>query len=129
LDAPVSLLLADDAVDSSALFSRHKTTRRARYDAAWREAEGRGAFDTVFFNERGELAEGGRSSVFIQLQGRWYTPPLSAGVLPGVMRGVLLDDPHWQASERILSRDELLAAENIVVCNALRGAVPAVLLT
>jgi para-aminobenzoate synthetase/4-amino-4-deoxychorismate lyase len=129
LNAPVSLLLADDAVDSSALFSRHKTTRRARYDAAWREAEDRGAFDTVFFNERGELAEGGRSSVFIQLEGRWYTPPLSAGVLPGVMRAVLLDDPYWQASERILSRGELLAAENIVVCNALRGAVPAVLLT
>jgi para-aminobenzoate synthetase/4-amino-4-deoxychorismate lyase len=109
------------------VFLRHKTSIRSRYDAAWRAAEHVGAFDTLFFNERGELAEGGRSSVFVRIGTRWYTPPLSAGVLPGVMRGVLLDDPAWDAIECPISREALLRADEIVVCNALRGVLKAVL--
>jgi para-aminobenzoate synthetase/4-amino-4-deoxychorismate lyase len=125
LTEPVRVLLADDATDSSDLFLRHKTSIRARYDAAWRDAEAQGAFDTLFFNERGELTEGGRSSVFVRVDGRWLTPPLSNGVLPGVMRSVLLDDPSWNASEATITRAMLEAAEDIVICNALRGAVRA----
>ncbi|WP_144144587.1 aminodeoxychorismate synthase component I [Paraburkholderia sp. BCC1884] len=104
----------------------HKTTRRAEYDRGWREAEAKGAFDTLFFNERGELTEGGRSNVFVKLAGRWWTPPLTCGVLPGVMRGVLLEDnSELQAAERVLSRDDLRNAEALMICNALRGALPA----
>lgn len=126
LAEPVRLLLAPDPTQVGDLFLRHKTTVRQRYDAAWREAEKQGAFDMLFCNEHGELTEGGRSSVFVKLNGRWFTPPLDSGVLPGVMRAVLLDDPAWNASERWLTLDDLHAAEEIVVCNALRGAVRAV---
>jgi para-aminobenzoate synthetase/4-amino-4-deoxychorismate lyase len=124
---PVGLLLADDATASNALFARHKTSIRSRYDAGWRAAEQQGAFDTLFFNERGELAEGGRSNVFVRIDGRWITPPLSCGVLPGVMRAVLLAAPGWKAREGIITREALLAAEDIVVCNALRGPLRAFL--
>ncbi|MRW85019.1 aminodeoxychorismate synthase component I [Pseudoduganella sp. FT26W] len=120
---PVRVLLAEDATSSDDLFLRHKTSIRQRYDAAWRDAEAVGAFDTLFFNERGELTEGGRSNVFVRVDGRWLTPPLSSGVLPGVMRGVLLDDPDWNASEGVITRTMLAAAEEIVLCNALRGAL------
>lgn len=127
LEAPVRVLLADTPTDSNDLFLRHKTGVRARYDAAWRAAEAQGAFDTLFFNERDELTEGGRSNVFVRIGERWYTPPLSSGVLPGVMRGVLLDDPDWNAIEVPIARATLLRAQEIVVCNALRGPVRAVL--
>jgi para-aminobenzoate synthetase/4-amino-4-deoxychorismate lyase len=127
LAQPVRLLLADAPVESGDLFLRHKTSIRSRYDAAWRAAESAGAFDTLFFNERDELTEGGRSNVFVRIGGRWYTPPLSAGVLPGVMRGVLLDDPDWGAIEVPITRAMLLRAQEIVVCNALRGPLRAVL--
>jgi para-aminobenzoate synthetase/4-amino-4-deoxychorismate lyase len=125
LDGPVELLLSDEPVDSNALFARHKTNIRSRYDAAWKRAESVGAFDTLFFNEHGELAEGGRSSVFVRVGGRWYTPPLSSGVLPGVMRGLLLEDPAWNAIECPISRETLERAQEIVVCNALRGPLTA----
>ncbi|ALK29439.1 aminodeoxychorismate synthase component I [Burkholderia plantarii] len=105
----------------------HKTTRRAEYDRAWREAEAAGAFDMLFVNERGELTEGGRTSLFVRLDGRWYTPPLACGLLPGVMRAALLDDAAWGASERVMTPDDLLRADALMVCNALRGAVPATL--
>jgi para-aminobenzoate synthetase/4-amino-4-deoxychorismate lyase len=102
---------------------RHKTTRRADYDRAWKEAEAQGAFDMIFFNERDEVTEGGRSTVFVKLKGRWYTPPIDAGVLPGVMRAVLLED--LDAAERTITRKELEGAEALMLSNALRGAVKA----
>jgi para-aminobenzoate synthetase/4-amino-4-deoxychorismate lyase len=71
------------------------------------------------------LTEGGRSNVFVKLAGRWWTPPLSSGVLPGVMRGVLLEDSGLSADERVLTRTDVLNAEALLVCNALRGAVEA----
>ena len=125
-ETPVRLLLSPQATVASQLFLRHKTTVRERYDAAWRAAEAQGCFDMLFCNTQGELTEGARSNIFIKFDGRWYTPPLACGLLPGVMRAVLLDDPAWAASERRLTLDDLRAAQQIVVCNALRGVLPAV---
>jgi para-aminobenzoate synthetase/4-amino-4-deoxychorismate lyase len=120
-----TLLMAPWPLPDDRPLSGHKTTLRAVYDAGVREAEEEGAFDTLFFTRDGRLVEGGRSSVFVRLGGRWWTPPVEDGALPGVMRSVLLADPAWNAAERSLSRAEVLAAEEIVVCNALRGAVRA----
>jgi para-aminobenzoate synthetase/4-amino-4-deoxychorismate lyase len=127
LTEPVKVLLAADTTSADDLFLRHKTSIRTRYDAAWRDAEAQGAFDSLFFNERGELTEGGRSNVFVRVDGRWLTPPLSSGLLPGVMRGVLLDDPDWNAQEAVITRAMLEGADDIVLCNALRGAMRATL--
>jgi para-aminobenzoate synthetase/4-amino-4-deoxychorismate lyase len=125
LHEPVRLVLAGAATDSQDLFLRHKTSVRGVYDAAWRDAEAQGAFDALFFNERGELTEGGRSNVFVRLEGQWCTPPLACGVLPGVMRAVLLEAAGWHAQERVITREMLDEAEDIVVCNALRGPLRA----
>jgi para-aminobenzoate synthetase/4-amino-4-deoxychorismate lyase len=127
LAGPVKLILSPRPPAVDPLFLRHKTTIRTDYDAAWRRAEEQGAFDTLFCNARGELTEGGRSNLFVKLDGRWFTPPLSSGVLPGIMRAVLLDDPSWAACEAVLSMEQLHAAEQIVVCNSLRGALSATL--
>jgi len=83
----------------------------------------------VFFNERGELTEGGRSNVLVNIGGRWFTPPLSSGVLPGIMRSVLMDDPEWGVTERHINAVELQQADAVAVCNALRGVMLAELVT
>ena len=72
-------------------------------------------------DERGEITEGSRSNLFIKLNGRWFTPPLSAGLLPGVMRAAMLEDEALNASERCFGINELRAAEDVAACNALRG--------
>ncbi|RQU41952.1 aminodeoxychorismate synthase component I [Burkholderia cenocepacia] len=105
----------------------HKTTRRAEYDRAWQAAEALGGFDMLFVNERDEVTEGGRSNLFVKLDGQWVTPPLASGVLPGVMRGVLLDDPAFGAVECVVTRDDLARAQGLLLTNALRGALDAVL--
>jgi para-aminobenzoate synthetase/4-amino-4-deoxychorismate lyase len=116
-------------MQSSNLLLAHKVNQRTLYDLAWKNAVALGGFDAVFLNEAGFVTEGGRSSIFIQPKGsnQWLTPPLSAGVLPGVMRQSLLDDPQWNARQAMFTAADLADADRILVCNALRGAVPAVL--
>lgn len=104
---------------------RHKTTRRENYDMAWQQAEKHRAFDMLFFNDDGELTEGGRSNVFVKCDGRWWTPPVSSGLLPGIMRSVLMEDASMGASERVLRRDDVLRAQALIVCNAVRGVLAA----
>lgn len=129
LTAPVKVFIATHRLDRTALFLQHKTTIRAQYDQAWRQAEAQGGFDMLFMNTDGYVSEGGRSNVFVKLDGQWLTPPLSAGVLPGVMRAQLLNDPAYNAIEHNITLAELGRAEEIVVCNALRGALRATLVT
>ncbi|MCW5625512.1 MAG: aminodeoxychorismate synthase component I [Burkholderiales bacterium] len=122
---PVTVRIADASSDSADPFLRHKTTWRPQYDRALRQATRAGDFDHLFFNERDELAEGARSCVFVRIGHRWVTPPLSAGVLPSVMRAELLRDPDFGAVEGTVSRAQLLAARQVVVANSVRGALTA----
>ena len=124
----VTLLVADVGLPDVNPLAAHKTTLREAYDEGVRAAELAGAFDSLFFASNGRLVEGGRSSVFLKIDDRWFTPPVADGALPGVMRACLLEDPAWRATERSLTRRDLQRAEAIVVCNALRGALTARLL-
>ena len=125
LQEPVRLLLSPHVMPSYDVLLGHKTTLRRLYDEAWQAAEQAGAFDMLFFNQRGELTEGGRCNVLVKLGGQWYTPPLASGLLPGVMRSVMLDDPAWGVREKVLTLSDLQRAEEICVCNALRGVLRA----
>jgi branched-subunit amino acid aminotransferase/4-amino-4-deoxychorismate lyase len=114
---------------SGNILLQHKITDRTVYDQAWQLAVERGGFDALFVNERGFVTEGGRSSVFVKPKGseQWLTPPVSAGVLPGVMRSIVLNDPIWQAREVDLTVADVMGAEEIMLSNALRGLIPAYL--
>ncbi len=121
----VKLLVGTQASHNDAIFLQHKTSVRQQYDDGWREAERHGAFDMVFCNSQGFLTEGGRSNIFIRQGARWFTPPLADGVLPGIMRALLLEDPQLKARERQLTLADLYVADAIILCNSLRGALNA----
>jgi len=104
---------------------RHKVNSRNVYDQAWKLAEGLGGFDALFINEQGFVTEGGRSSIFIKSGDAWLTPPSSAGLLPGVMRSIILNDPQWNAHEANLTIEDVKNAKEIMLSNALRGLIPA----
>src|SRR5690606_2119338 len=122
---PVQVLLATAPLDDPHALFAHKTTLRSRYDAGIRAAQARGAFDTLFFDAEGWLTEGGRSNVFLCIDGEWLTPAVGRGVLPGTMRAAVLDDVEWSAREQALRVEDLFRAERIVLTNALRGVLEA----
>ena len=114
-------VLADVSIDSTDPLRRHKTTARALYDAALRDLSADATvFDVVFLNERGEVAEGARSNVFVERDGVLLTPPLTSGALPGVLRDELL--ATGRARESVLWPADL--GGGFFLGNALRGLLP-----
>lgn len=119
-DAP-TVVISPTRVHSGDLLLRHKTTARALYDAELSRVMAAGHFDALFLNERDELTEGARTNLFIERDGVLLTPPVSAGLLDGVLRRRLLRE--GKAREATLHLDDLMEADAVFVGNGLRGLV------
>jgi para-aminobenzoate synthetase/4-amino-4-deoxychorismate lyase len=123
-DAVMRYVVSDTRLNSSDLFLYHKTTRRELYDREWKHyADTLGADEVIYLNENGELAEGSRTSIFIERDGKLLTPRLAAGVLPGTLRAALIDE--GRAVEARLTIQDLNGATEIYLGNSVRGLVRA----
>jgi para-aminobenzoate synthetase/4-amino-4-deoxychorismate lyase len=119
VETPVRVALAPLPVSPGDFRLRHKTSDRGFYDAA-RGASG--AFEVLFTDPDGFLTEGSFTSLFIERGGMLVTPPLSRGLLPGVLRAELIDS--GRAVEGDLTPADL--ADGFFVGNSLRGLIAAV---
>jgi para-aminobenzoate synthetase/4-amino-4-deoxychorismate lyase len=117
-DGAVEVALAPLPVEPEDFRLRHKTSDRRFYDQA-REAAG--AFEVVFVDPEGFLTEGSFTSLFVERGGRLLTPPLGRGLLPGVLREVLIDE--GRAEEADLRAENL--EDGFFVGNAVRGLMAA----
>lgn len=79
-----------------------------------------GIFDTLLYNERGELTEFTRGNILIELEGELVTPATICGLLPGVFREILLK--RKRVHEAIVTRYDLMNAKRIWFANSVRGA-------
>ena len=114
--------LHDQPVDRADPFLRHKTTRRAFWDQALSQAQSQGADEALCVNHQGHLTEATRFNLFVRRGGRWLTPPLSDGLLPGILRAKLLQS--GTAEEASLTLEDLQSAKDICLGNSLRGLIP-----
>lgn len=122
-------VISDQRLDEKDPFFYHKTTRRQFYDREMeRQKALTGCDEVVFLNKKGELTEGTRTNLFIEIDGRLFTPALTCGLLPGTLREELLDLPRAAASEAVLTPQDLLDADRIYLGNSVRGLVRAELL-
>ncbi|AZN96187.1 hypothetical protein EJ066_02130 [Mesorhizobium sp. M9A.F.Ca.ET.002.03.1.2] len=118
------LQLARVRLDSSDTLLRHKTSRRDIYQRARAEYLISRADEVLLANERGEICEGTITNLFADFgDGALATPRLDCGLLPGVLRGELLDE--GRAREAIYTLDDLKSAKALFVGNSLRGLIPA----
>jgi len=99
-----------------------KTTSYADNVIALAYAEERGASEAIFGNTAGELCEGTGSNVFVVLDGRLVTPPLSSGCLAGVNRALVLE--WYGAEERSLLLAVLAAADEVFLTSSTRDVQP-----
>lgn len=119
--------LARQSVDETDPARAHKTTARELYYAARTAAERLGLEDVLFLDSHRQLAEGSVSSVFLVPASRQtggagkevFTPPLSSGALPGVLREELIE--RGLVQERVLSEDDLRSAEAVLLGSSVRG--------
>ena len=118
-DKSVKAYLADQPIDKSNPYLYHKTTIRDQYDEVEiRESDN---FSTLLWNVHGELTEFSIGNLVLKMNGHYLTPPIDAGLLPGVFRQGLLE--QGKISEAILRKEDLKKAEEIWLINAVRGWV------
>ena len=99
-----------------------KTTSYAENVRALAYAKERGGSEALMANTVGDLCEGTGSNVFLVLDGRLVTPPLSSGCLAGVTRGLVLE---WVgAEEEDLPLSALGEAEEVFLTSATRDVMP-----
>ncbi len=122
----INVTLSPQRTRSADPFLRHKTTNRHLYNDELARARSEGFDEVIFLNERGELTEGAISNLFVEISGnlqaagKLFTPPLSSGVLPGILRRHLLETLP-EAEERILTLADLEPPNTLWLCNSVRG--------
>ena len=114
----VEVALAPHPLDRNDFRRVHKTSDRGFYDEP-RIASG--AFELIFVDLDGFLTEGSFTSLFVPRDGRLATPPLSRGLLPGILRRKLVESS--EAFEADLRPKDL--AQGFYIGNALRGLISA----
>ena len=131
---PVRACIASQRTDPRDPMLFHKTTHRPLYAEALKAATQAGFDDVLFLNLRGEVTEGARHNIFLEKDGRWFTPPIECGLLAGVHRRHLLESqpnveergPQRQVfvagvQERVLYPQDLRQADAVYLSNAVRG--------
>lgn len=116
---PLRVLISDDRTEPENVFLYHKTTNRNFYDSRFHAARQAGFHEVLFCNTRGEVTEGAISNLFLRKGGRWFTPALECGLLPGLRRAERMRE--LQAEEASLTLADLTSADEVIVGNSLRG--------
>ncbi len=110
---PVPLEVSSALVDSADPIWFHKTLDRSRYPKPEEPVE------MILRNESGLVTETNRSNLFARLGDKWVTPSVESGLLPGVRRRLEME--RREIEEKPLTLDDLDAADELAVSNAVRG--------
>jgi len=121
VDTVKNITISEDKINSQSIFQHHKTSRREHYDHAYNKAEKNGFYDVLFFNENNHLVEASRHNIFIQKNGKYYTPPLKSGALNGIERQKFIQQN--EVFETSLTKKDLLDADEVLLTNSIRGVV------
>ena len=117
-EVPVSVAVRPLPVDPNDFRLRYKTTDRRFLDKA---RQGEQAYETIFTDPDGQLTEGSRTNIFVDRGGRLTTPPLTRGIMPGILRAKLIEE--GKAEEGDLTPDDLKGG--FYIGNIVRGLIPA----
>jgi para-aminobenzoate synthetase/4-amino-4-deoxychorismate lyase len=121
---PPKVIFSSRNTDSNSVYLFHKTTLRKLYDEERaRFVDKLGFYEVLFINEKGEVTEGSYTNIFLQKGDRLITPPISCGLLPGVLRKYLLQQFPDLVVEAAFSKSDLEQAEAVYVGNSVRGLV------
>ena len=116
---PLTLTLSPYRRHSQNPLWRFKTLNFLFNVAVKREAQRRGFYDGLILNEKGNLTETSSANFYCLKGGILFTPPVEEGLLPGVIRRVLLEEKR--VTERVINIKELKSCEAFYISNSLLG--------
>ncbi|MFI5236647.1 MAG: aminodeoxychorismate synthase component I [Ignavibacteriales bacterium] len=118
----VSMIISESRINSGDPFRYFKTTNRKLYDDEYSIFNSDGFYEVLYLNEKEEVTEGSRSNIFLRKGNSWFTPPSTAGILPGIFRKYFMLT-NSDVSEKSLRIEDLIKADELILTNALRGDI------
>ena len=90
----------------------------------YNNANKEGVNEVVFLNIYGNIAEGATSNIFIIKDKKIYTPMISDGILPGVVRNWVIE--NFKVCEKHLNKKDLYSADEVFITNSVLGIMKVV---
>ncbi len=84
-----------------------------------KEAIKNNLYDNIILNENDELTETSSANIYLKIEGKLYTFPISSGILPGSIRQILIDKGIVKIKKLYLK--DIFKAEKIYISNAIIG--------
>lgn len=119
-----SLKISSVLRNTTSKVNRYKTLNYFENFLEFKKAREEKFDEVIFFNEKGFLAEGAISNIFIVKGNKIYTPSLDNGVLNGIMRQKVIDILDYQVIEDNIDRKVFKSADHIFITNSLMEIMP-----
>lgn len=119
---PLSAITASLRVNPASPLVLHKSLSALEKVLARAEAARAGVDEALLQNTAGRVTEGAAANLFLFADGRWLTPPVAEGCLPGVMRRRMI--ALTGAQEAPVAPEALQAAGGLYLTSALMGCIP-----
>jgi branched-subunit amino acid aminotransferase/4-amino-4-deoxychorismate lyase len=113
--------------NEDSFFTRIKTTSYLLYRLAYLKAKDKGFDEAVILNNRGYIAEGSRSNIFLIKDNELFTPALECGCLAGTTRKAVFDlakKYNIKIYEGNFTLQDLYRADGAFLTNSLMGIMP-----
>lgn len=122
-----------EEIETLARLTFHSTSTKAQgeqiksYPYDWNysvldNARDYGFDDAILFNTSNAITESAISNLVFRIGGRWVTPPISAGILPGVMRAIAIE--RCSVSVRNIHISEIPQIEEALLVSSLKIVQP-----
>ena len=115
------IFLSDKILNPENRFLYHKTTRRELYTEELQKVKLSDYDEVIFQNDSDFITEGSFTNIFVEKNGKLYTPELSSGILPGCFRKLLIENKKCE--EKNISLKDLQNADKVFIGNSVRGLI------
>jgi branched-chain amino acid aminotransferase len=85
-------------------------------------ATAQGVDEFICIDELGRVTEGAVSNVALRIAGQWITPPITSGILPGVIRALAIERCDFLVRE--ISENDLMSCDGAMAMSSLKIALP-----
>jgi branched-chain amino acid aminotransferase len=122
LDSRTEMRVQSQRLSSTRSSRKHKTFPYSHNLELLEVAKSRGMDEFLLIDSLGRVTEGAVSNFAFRISGIWMTPPITAGILPGVVRAIAIS--HCGAAVRDITESDLVTCDAAIAMSSLKIALP-----
>ena len=119
---PARIIYHEQPIDERSRFAGIKALPYREQLECLEFAKNLGSDDVLRFNTQGQVCESAIANIALRIDGRWITPSLASGCLPGITRAIVIE--YFGVGEAVIDKEELDACDSAFLLSSLKDAQP-----